>query len=62
MLRSLANEEPERFPAWPSIEDGLEAKRQLERCRIYFECDLMPQSFVMRKAQVKCIVQEALQS
>lgn len=37
MMRSLVRTEPESHPAWPSVEKGLEAKRELERCRVNFE-------------------------
>lgn len=42
LLRSLAREEPERYPAWPSIEQGLEAKRELERSCAYYESLQLP--------------------
>lgn len=44
MLRSLVRTEQEHYPAWPSIEEGLEAKRELERCRKYYEQQLLPMS------------------
>lgn len=37
MLRSLAGQGAERYPAWPSIEEGVEAKRELERLRVYYQ-------------------------
>lgn len=37
MMRSLVRTEPESYPAWPSVEKGLEAKRELERCRVEFK-------------------------
>lgn len=42
MLRSLVRKEPECYPAWPSIEEGLEAKRELERCQEYYDHQLLP--------------------
>lgn len=44
MLRSLVRTEQEHYPAWPSIEKGLEAKCELERCQKYFEEQLLPMS------------------
>ncbi|CAM9358609.1 unnamed protein product [Hapterophycus canaliculatus] len=44
MLRSLVRTEQEYYPAWPSIEEGLEAKRELERCQKYYEEQLLPMS------------------
>lgn len=44
MLRSLVRTEPECYPAWPSIEEGLEAKRELKRCQEYYEHQLLPMS------------------
>eukprot|EP00752_Nemacystus_decipiens_P003287 g3042.t1 len=44
MLRSLVRTEKESYPAWPSVEEGLEAKRELERCRKYYEHQLLPMS------------------
>ncbi|CAN0109882.1 unnamed protein product [Scytosiphon promiscuus] len=44
MLRSLVGTEQEHYPAWPSIEEGIEAKRELERCRQYYEQHLLPMS------------------
>ncbi|CAM9610765.1 unnamed protein product [Ectocarpus fasciculatus] len=49
MLRSLVRTEQERYPAWPSIEKGLEAKRELERCREYYEQQLLPMSLTTRE-------------
>lgn len=37
MMRSLVRTEPESHPAWPSVEKGFEAKRELERCRVDFK-------------------------
>ncbi|CAN0140230.1 unnamed protein product [Ectocarpus sp. 4 AP-2014] len=48
MLRSLVRTEQERYPAWPSIEKGLEAKRELECCREYYEQQLLPMSLTTR--------------
>ncbi|CAM9980429.1 unnamed protein product [Ectocarpus sp. 12 AP-2014] len=49
MLRSLVRTEQERYPAWPSIEKGLEAKRELERCRDYYEQQLLPMPLTTRE-------------
>lgn len=45
MLRSLARKEQEFYPAWPSIERGLEVKRELGRCQEYYEHQLLPMSW-----------------
>lgn len=37
-------EEPERYPAWPSIEKSLEAKRELERSSLYYRSLPVPAS------------------
>lgn len=36
MLRSLVRQEPQQYPAWPSIEKSLEANRELERSSLYY--------------------------
>lgn len=53
MLRSLVRtgKEKESYPAWPSIEEGLEAKRELERCREYYEHQLLPTSLETTAAE-----------
>lgn len=55
MLRSLVRTENEKYPAWPSIEEGLEAKRELERCRDYYEHQLLPMSLGTSESKVRCI-------
>lgn len=53
MLRSLVHKEPERYPAWPSVEEGLEAKRELERCQEYYEFELLPMSLASGESKVQ---------
>ena len=53
MLRSLVRTEPERCPAWPSVEEGLEAKRELARCQEYYEHKLLPMSWTSGEAKVQ---------
>lgn len=53
MLRSLVRTEKESYPAWPSIEEGLEAKRELERCREYYEHQLLPMSLGTGETKVR---------
>ncbi len=61
LLRSLVRTEQERYPAWPSIEEGLEAKRELARCGEYYEHELLPltsgavQKKVRRTIDVLCV-------
>lgn len=52
MLRSLVRTEPECYPAWPSIEEGLEAKRELERCQKYYEDQLLPMALGTSESKV----------
>lgn len=56
MLRSLARTEPENYPAWPSIDEGVEAKRELERSRVYYEQELLPMAWRGSGSKVKLIV------
>lgn len=56
MLRSLARTEPESYPAWPSIDEGVEAKRELERSRLYYEQQLLPMAWQGSSSKVKLIV------
>lgn len=53
MLRSLVQTEQERYPAWPSIEEGLEAKRELERCQDYYEHQLLPMNLTSAESKVR---------
>lgn len=53
MLRSLVRTEQECYPAWPSIEEGLEAKRELERCREYYEHQLLPMALGHTESKVR---------
>eukprot|EP00903_Cladosiphon_okamuranus_P015037 g13912.t1 len=62
MLRSLVRTDKEResYPAWPSIEEGLEAKRELERCREYYEHQLLPMNLgTTTKKESKAAMGEA---
>ncbi|CAM9599291.1 unnamed protein product [Laminaria digitata] len=59
MLRSLVNAEPERYPAWPSVEEGLEAKRELGRCQEYYERELLPMSFTRGESKVASVEEAA---